>query len=58
MEIEEEGIQADGSVPEWSRVRGTEVNFDLNERSARVRCLRRDGEESDEMNVSEVEIVW
>lgn len=58
MEIEVECIRADGFVPEWSRVRGAEVNFDLKERSARVKCLRRDSEMSDEMKVREVEIVW
>jgi hypothetical protein len=58
MEIEEEGIQDDGFVPEWSRVRGTEVNFDLKERSARVRCLRRDREGDEEMKIREVEINW
>jgi hypothetical protein len=58
MEIEEEGIQDDGFVPEWSRIRGAEVNFDLKERSAQVRCLRRYEEGNDEMKVREVEITW
>lgn len=58
MEIEEEGIREDGFVPEWSRVRGAEVNFDLKERSAQLRCLRRVSQESEEMAVKEVEITW
>ena len=58
MEIEEEGIGDDGFVPEWSRVRGAEVGFDLRERSARIRCLRRRSENCEEMKVREVQITW
>lgn len=57
MEIEEEGM-SEGFVPEWCRVRGAEVNFDLSERSARVRCLRRVSERCEEMSIREVHLTW
>ena len=58
MEIEEEGMDENGFVPEWSRVRGAEVNFDLRERTAQVRCLRRKSQGSDEMVLREAEMTW
>ena len=58
MKIEEEGMGDDGFVPEWSRVRGAEVGFNLKARSAKVRCLRRVSEERDEMVVREVQLTW
>ena len=61
MEVEEEGMMVRGGcgyVPEWSRVKGAEVSFDLKERRAQVRCLRKISEEGEEVGVREVEIGW
>jgi hypothetical protein len=57
MEIEEEGM-VDGFVPEWCRVGGAEVTYDMRDRSANLKCLRRVSEGSDKMAVREVHLTW
>jgi hypothetical protein len=54
----EGAMNDDGFVAGWLRVRGAQVNFDLREHTAHLRCVHRKSKCRGEMAVGEAEMTW